>query len=144
MAQIEIGSSDHTEFAWIKLLLSCFRAILLFAVWSVAAPRGWRCWRNLVAPGGGEGRGEGGGNAFSIEPAALAPLLNSRENKINVCAWCKWPSSPLAAFGGGARDQPLPHKFQRPNRKPKFAKIRETLLSQPIFRIEFLCGENKV
>lgn len=85
MAQTEIGSSDHTKFALIELLLSCFRAVLLFAVWSVVAPRGWRCWWTLVAPGRGEG--QGGGNAFPIEPTAPAPSRNSRENKINVYAW---------------------------------------------------------
>lgn len=134
MAQIEIVHSDHAEFAWIKLLLSDFRAVLLFTVRSAIAPRSWRCWWNLVAPEGGEGRREGGGNAFLKEPAAPAPSLRSEANKMNVCGLVKTPLLHCYLPSVKVPETNLCHtNFRDQNRKPEFAEIGENPLSPAYF-----------
>ena len=130
MAQVEIASSDHTEFAWIKLLLSDFRAILLVTVWSAIALGSWRCWWSLVVPRGREG----GGNAFPKEPAAPAPSLGSEANKMNVCGLVKMPLLHRYLPLVEVPETNLCHtNFRDQNRKSEFAEIRANLLSPAYF-----------
>jgi len=126
VAQMEIASSDRTEFAWIKLLLSDIRAVLLFTLWSAVAPRSWRCWWSLVVPGGG--------SAFPKEPTAPAPLRRSEAGKMNVCGLVKMlllhHYLPLVKVP----ETNLCHtNFRDQSRKSEFAETKETLLSPAYF-----------
>lgn len=44
------------------------------------------------------GRGEVEGNAFTKEPAAPAPLLESKANKMKVCGLIKMPGPTAMCF----------------------------------------------
>lgn len=85
-------------------------------------------------PGGRGGRGEGGGNAFPKEPAALAPSLGSEANKMNVCGLVKMPLLyhylPLVEVP----ETNIYHmNFRDQNRKSELAEIRKNLLSPAYF-----------